>query len=168
MNEIDSQATLAGIQEALRDNASNIGFIVRELRLVTEKIEKISSRITLFEETVFQKQVDQRRDLTDVCIARHKDIDIRLERLEHAEIAFDERINDMGEDTKKYLIKNLEQQVNGYKEREEKNKLNISYWKRYSITVIVGIMTIFLSAYITYKMNAISQQVQIQLQQIKK
>jgi hypothetical protein len=144
---------VGGIEEKVGLMALERTGIASMFEHITDATNILGSKFDKFSERVDQKFTEQSKAFSDICALRHKDVDRRIDKLEEHGDVTDDRIADMGENTKITYIKKLQEELHDSRVTQIESKKLKHEWQKWVAGALFGIVMAALSAFITYKLN---------------
>jgi uncharacterized coiled-coil protein SlyX len=122
------------------------GRIISEHQHTASAITENAHATKLLAVTVDNRFREFRDDFDKRCVLKHQRVDETLARLERSEDRFDKQLDDMSENSKITYIKKLQSDIVDLKQDKTEHKAEVSYWRRYIIATVVGLVSLFIGA----------------------
>lgn len=133
-----------------RESAEMFGRIMQTLNTVSTETATMSGTLKTFMAHTDRRFDDLRNDVLRQCVVRHSQVDGRIDKLETKDQEIVREVRDMSDESKVQYIESLRSQLDERKkklsESAKEDRDNDTYWKRYRVTVIVGVLMAVLGA----------------------
>jgi hypothetical protein len=144
---------MATVEHYQSDTASMFNKILLSSREIANQIVALDGQMKDSIQAMWNRLAEQRRDLQANCDIRHHHVDRRIDKLEEGDERIERKVEDMSEISKIHMIQDLKSQVDEYKKQLHVVRVTKTSWRKYWISIIVGIIMCILGATTTYWVN---------------
>lgn len=137
-----------------RDSAEMFGKIMQTVTNVANSTAALDATVKTHLGHIDRRFDELRNDMLRQCVVRHNGLDGRIDKLESHDRQIERDVRTMSDDSKVHMIADLQAQLEEKKKKQaelaKEARENKTYWKRYRVTVAVGVLMAVLGAGLGY------------------